>query len=175
MAGKLLSIYIADAAGEPMQAIDRAELVSGKGIAGDRYFAGTGEFSPSVQDPDHEVTLIEIEQIRAFNRAENAKNAEDAERASGDDAPTRPLEAFEMRRNLLTEGIDLNALVGKMFAVGDVLMRGVRLCEPCKVLRARTRPSVLAGFAHRGGLRAGIVRGGSIEAGCSLTAEAEDD
>jgi MOSC domain-containing protein YiiM len=169
MAGKLLSIYIADAAGEPMQAIDRAELVSGKGIAGDRYFAGTGEFSPSVQDPDHEVTLIEIEQIRAFNYAE------DAERTSGDDAPTQPLEASEMRRNLLTEGIDLNALVGRTFEAGDVLMRGVRLCEPCKVLRDRTRPSVLAGFAHRGGLRAGIVRGGSIETGCSLTAEAEND
>ncbi|MBW2294779.1 MAG: MOSC domain-containing protein [Deltaproteobacteria bacterium] len=172
MPGKLLSIYIAKAAGEPMQAIDRAELVSGKGIAGDRYFAGTGEFSPSVQDPDHEVTLIEIEQIRAFN---NTENAEDAERTSGDDAPTQPLEASEMRRNLLTEGIDLNALVGKTFAVGDVLMRGVRLCEPCEVLRDRTRPSILAGFAHRGGLRAGIVRGGSIETGCSLTAEAEKD
>ena len=167
MAGKLLSILIARAAGEPMQAVDRAELVSGKGIAGDRYFAGTGEFSPSAQDPDHEVTLIEIEQVRAFNRAEDATPASQA------GAPTRPLEASEVRRNLLTEGVDLNSLVGKTFKVGEVLLRGVRLCEPCMVLRDRTRPSVLAGFAHRGGLRAGIVRGGSIETGCSVTVDAE--
>jgi MOSC domain-containing protein YiiM len=168
MSGKLLSIYIASAAGEPMKALERAELVSGKGIAGDRYFAGIGEFSPTVQDPDHEVTLIEIEQIRAFNESEDAENE------SNDGALAEPLEATEMRRNLLTEGIDLNALVGKTFAVGDVVMRGVRLCEPCDLLQRRTRASVLAGFAHRGGLRAGIVTGGSIEIGCSVAVSTEN-
>lgn len=162
MAGKLLSIFIAPATAEPMQAVERAELVSGKGIAGDRYFSGTGEFSPSVQDPDHEVTLIEIEQVRAFNQREQTG-----------EATYRSLEVAEMRRNLVTEGIDLNSLVGKTFAVGEVLLRGVRLCEPCKFLRDGTRPSVLAGFAHRGGLRAGIVRGGSIDVGCPVTVHDE--
>ena len=44
--------------------------------------------------------------------------------------------AAESRRNVLTRGIDLNALVGKRFRVGDVECVGVELCEPCKHLES---------------------------------------
>lgn len=158
MAGKLLSIYIAPAAGDPIISVSSAELVAGMGIVGDRYFAGEGEFSPEVQDPDHEVTLFELEKLRAFNEGEQTEAS-----------PPQPLTGEDMRRNLLTEGVDLNALVDHEFCVGDVVLRGIRLCEPCGYLRGLTRDSVLAGFAHRGGLRAGIVRGGTIDLGCNIS------
>jgi len=157
MSGRLHSILTASSAGEPMQRVDCAELISGKGIVGDRYFLGTGEFSPPTQDPDHEITLFEIEQLRRFNAEE------------GEAAP--PLREEEMRRNLVTENVDLNALVGHRFWVDEVELRGIRLCEPCAYLRDRTRKHVLSGFIHRGGLRAAIERGGTIAVGCAIKIE----
>jgi len=38
----------------------------------------------------------------------------------------------ETRRNIVTEGVDLNTLVGVTFMVNGVLMRGVELCAPCR-------------------------------------------
>jgi MOSC domain-containing protein YiiM len=69
------------------------------------------------------------------------------------------------RRNVLTRGIDLNALVGRRFTVGPVECEGVELCEPCNTLAKLTERGVLRGLVHRGGLRANIVAGGEIAVG----------
>jgi MOSC domain-containing protein YiiM len=133
----------------------RAEVraVPGKGLEGDRYFTGVGTFSPHPQKPDFEITLIEKEHIEAFARE------------SG-----RPFTAAEARRNLVTEGVDLNALAGKEFLVGDVRIRGIRLCEPCSYLAKITFPETLKGLVHKGGLRAQIVSAGLIRTGDKVTA-----
>ena len=75
------------------------------------------------------------------------------------------LSAAEVRRQVLTRGIRLNDLVGERFTVGDVECVGQELCEPCAHLQGLTRPGVLRGLVHRGGLRADIVRGGRIAVG----------
>ncbi|HEX3316936.1 MAG TPA: hypothetical protein VHR88_02890, partial [Solirubrobacteraceae bacterium] len=41
------------------------------------------------------------------------------------------LSGADSRRNVLTRGIDLNALVGMRFRVGQVECVGTELCEPC--------------------------------------------
>jgi hypothetical protein len=146
--GTLLGIYIAEAAGAAMRGLADARLVSGRGIVGDRYYAGTGRFSPAVQDPDHEITLVEIEQLTHLNSTHGTA-----------------LRPQDLRRNLVTSGIGLNALVGVEFRVGDVVLHGIRLCEPCDYLAGLTRFEVLAGLARRGGLRAGIVKGGVVNVG----------
>jgi MOSC domain-containing protein YiiM len=69
------------------------------------------------------------------------------------------------RRNVLTRGIDLNALVGRRFTVGAVECEGVELCQPCNTLAKLTERGVLRGLVHRGGLRADIVAGGEIAVG----------
>jgi MOSC domain-containing protein YiiM len=69
------------------------------------------------------------------------------------------------RRNVLTRGIDLNALVGRRFTVGGVECEGTELCEPCNTLAKLTERGVLRGLVHRGGLRADIVAGGEIAVG----------
>jgi MOSC domain-containing protein YiiM len=75
------------------------------------------------------------------------------------------------RRNVLTRGIDLNALVGKRFRVGDVEAVGVELAEPCtKLRRLSGEPGVLRGLVHRGGLRADVVSGGRISIGDAVRA-----
>jgi MOSC domain-containing protein YiiM len=72
----------------------------------------------------------------------------------------------QSRRNLLTRGIDLNALVGRRFRVGDVEAVGVELAEPCtKLRRISGEPGVLRGLVHRGGLRADVVSSGRIAIG----------
>jgi MOSC domain-containing protein YiiM len=80
----------------------------------------------------------------------------------------------QSRRNVLTRGIDLNALVGRRFAVGDVEAVGVELAEPCtKLQRISGERGVLRGLVHRGGLRADIVSGGRIRVGDAV--QAPDD
>jgi MOSC domain-containing protein YiiM len=74
------------------------------------------------------------------------------------------------RRNLLTRGVDLNALVGRRFTVGAVECQGVELCEPCNTLANLTERGVLRGLVHRGGLRADILSGGEIAVGDAVAA-----
>jgi MOSC domain-containing protein YiiM len=74
----------------------------------------------------------------------------------------------EARRNLVTRGIDLNALVGQRFRVGDVECVGCRLCEPCAHLERLTQKGVLRKLIHRGGLRADILTTGSITVGAAI-------
>jgi MOSC domain-containing protein YiiM len=76
------------------------------------------------------------------------------------------------RRNVLTSGIDLNALVGARFTVGDVVCEGVELCEPCLGLaRLNDEFGVLRGLVHRGGLRADIVSDGELAVGDPVRAD----
>jgi MOSC domain-containing protein YiiM len=75
------------------------------------------------------------------------------------------LEAGESRRNVLTRGIDLNALVGERFRVGDVECLGIELCEPCTTLEGLTRPGVIKAYVHRAGLNADILTDGQISVG----------
>ncbi len=126
--------------------------IPGKGLVGDRYFDGVGTFSPHPQKPDFEITLIESEKINSF-AAESSL----------------PFSAFDARRNIVTEGIDLNALVGKEFLIGVVRLLGIRLCEPCNHLAKITRPETLRGLAHKGGLRAQIMSTGLIRCGDSIS------
>ncbi len=69
------------------------------------------------------------------------------------------------RRNVLTRGIDLNALVGRRFSVGGVECEGVELCEPCTHLQALTRPGIIKELVHRAGLNADILNDGTIRVG----------
>ena len=56
-------------------------------------------------------------------------------------------------------------LVGKRFRVGEVVLEGLRLCEPCEHLGSLTRPGVREALLHRGGLRAQVLEGGLIKVG----------
>jgi MOSC domain-containing protein YiiM len=148
--GELLAIFISAAKGAELQSLPQVEAVAGRGLSGDRYFNGAGTFSVK-KGPDREVTLIEIEALEALAR----------ERAL-------TLAPAHARRNLLTRGVPLNHLVGRTFSVGSVELRGLRLCEPCGHLERLTCKGVEAGLVHRGGLRAQILRGGSLEVGAAI-------
>ncbi len=147
----VVEILTAESPSGPATPRESVRAVPGQGLEGDRYFAGTGTFSPHPQRPDFEITLIQREHVEAFARE------------SGLGFTTR-----DARRNLVTVGADLNALVGREFTVGSVRIRGVRLCEPCSYLAKQTSAEVLRGLVHRGGLRAQILTPGEIRVGDPL-------
>src|SRR5216684_3165351 len=144
--GTVESIHIAAAAREPMRAVQQAEAIPGVGLEGDRYALKQGTFYKP--EPDFELTLIEAEAIEALRREY------DIELAAGD-----------ARRNIVTRDVPLNHLVGREFLIGDVRIRGLRLCEPCDHLQKVTGKSVIKGLLHRGGLRAQILTQGTIRVG----------
>jgi MOSC domain-containing protein YiiM len=76
----------------------------------------------------------------------------------------------DARRNVVTRGIDLDALIGRRFRVGEVECMGQRRCEPCAHLERLTAPGSLRALVHRGGLRADILGPGTIEVGAEVRA-----
>ena len=88
------------------------------------------------------------------------------ERVDAFNAPTSLAFTAETARcNLVTVGADLNTLVCREFRIGEVVLRGTRLCEPCSYPVKITHPDVLRGLIHKGGLRAQIVIGGHVPHG----------
>ena len=145
--GEVVSIHIAPEKEDPMQSVESVHAVPAHGLEGDRYFFAKGTYSDR-PGPSREITLIELEAIEALAR---------------DNEIT--IEPGAARRNLVTRGAALNHLVGREFRVGDVRLRGIRLCEPCAHLEALTRRGVLGGLVHRDGLRAQILTEGRIQVG----------
>jgi MOSC domain-containing protein YiiM len=146
--GRVVAIFVAPGAGAPMEARDTVDAVASIGLTGDRYALGTGKYSATNRGP-RDVTLIEREAVDAVR----------------DETGIAVTEA-DTRRNVVTEGVPLNHLVGRTFRVGGVTLRGLRLSEPCAYLEQLTRLDGLnRAFMHRGGLRAEVVDGGELRVG----------
>ncbi|MFB6156658.1 MAG: MOSC domain-containing protein, partial [Haloferacaceae archaeon] len=80
------------------------------------------------------------------------------------------------RRNVTTEGVGLNRLVGDRLRIGDTVVEVVELCEPCSYLQELLGVEDLVdALRHRGGLRGRIVEGGVIAAGDAVTVAGEAD
>jgi MOSC domain-containing protein YiiM len=142
VAGRVEGIYIAAAHGELPEPVDTARAFAGRGLEGNRYFFDAN--APSGQA----LTLIAAEAVEAMEHEHGIS-----------------IEPRESRRNVVTRGIDVNELVGKRFRVGAVECRGVELCEPCTTLQAMTKPGVIKGLVHRGGLNVDILSDGEISVG----------
>lgn len=149
--GKLLAIAICAEGNLPLHGVGFIAALEGRGLAGDRYCEGKGVGQHGPARPDQELTLIEQEAIDAANQDYKLS-----------------LSHLDTRRNLLTAGVPLNHLVGKTFAVGEVLLRGVELCEPCGHLEKLTCVGAKRALLHRGGLRAQIVIGGELRVGDAI-------
>jgi MOSC domain-containing protein YiiM len=157
--GRVEAIAIADHAEAPMQQITTAWAIPGRGLEGDRYANGIGTFTPrSGRGVGYDVTLIEAEVLDELTLTDGQR-----------------LGYAEARRNIVTRGIDLNALVGQRFRVGDVECIGRRLCEPCAHLERLTHKGVLRKLIHRGGLRADILTAGNITVGAAVECLQRDE
>jgi len=145
--GEVVGVYLAESAGRPMRAVASAVTVAGQGLLGDRYQAGTGEWSYDRRLYD-DVTLIAVEALDAASTEFGVH-----------------LQGGVSRRNLHTRGVDLEALVGRCFRVGEVELRGERPCDPCRYLDQLTGQPAKAALQGRGGLRATVITGGRLRVG----------
>ncbi|MDH4042520.1 MAG: sulfurase [Gammaproteobacteria bacterium] len=143
----IIAIHISARPGEALRSVPEVELVAGKGITGDRNF-GKGKY------PGQNVTFIAREAVARYNLDFGQSIAPES-----------------TRRNIVTEGVDLNSLVGREFSIGPVVLRGVELCLPCsrlgKLLEndSISRADVVRAFVTSGGLRADIISGGTLAVG----------
>jgi MOSC domain-containing protein YiiM len=145
MTGRVISIFVAEASGATPTARSSARLDTGRGIVGDRYYD---------QDEAGQVTLVDADLITRVNAATGWA-----------------LDPEETRRNIVTAGVDLNQWETGRFRVGDAVLEGVELCEPCailgRILETPSRPAaeVVRALTHKAGLRARIVEGAEISVG----------
>jgi MOSC domain-containing protein YiiM len=146
--GRVVGIYTAPARGAPMERRDEVRAVAGVGLDGDRYASGDGKYTRSTDDGKRAITLIEREAVDAARRDYDLE-----------------LEEHQARRNVVTEGVPLSHLVGRTFRVGDVVLRGFKLSEPCTYLEGLTRVGIRRALVHRAGLRAEILEGGTLRVG----------
>lgn len=151
LGGTVEALAIAPTAEAPMQLLDTAQALTDRGLQGDRYADRAGTFSPRAgRRPGYDLTLMAVEVLEDLAEAGHT------------------IDFTATRRNILTRGIDVNALVGRRFRIGDVLCEGRRLCEPCVHLERLSGPNVLRPLIHRGGLRVDVLTDGQIKLGAPL-------
>ena len=140
--GKVIEIGITSIKGNQIQNINKVEALKGKGLQNDRKFSENNQ-------KERQITLIEIENINHFNNISNTN-----------------IPPLDFRRNIITENIRLNDLVGKEFFIGNVKLKAHDLCRPCKYLQEKLKQNnFIKEFLHKGGLRCEILSNGRINVG----------
>ena len=140
--GKVLEIGISENKSNKMVNVNEVEAIKGKGLVGEKHFKENNK-------KRSQITLIEIENINHYNKI------------TGTQIP-----AINFLRNIVTEGIRLNVLVGKEFFIGKVKVRVHDLCRPCKNLQEILRQNnIIKEFLRKGGLRCQILNNGIINVG----------
>ena len=135
--GKVLEIGISK--NNKIVNINEVEAIKGKGLVNERHFKENNE-------KRCQITLIEIENINHYNKL------------TGTTIP-----AINFLRNIVTQGIRLNELVGKEFFIGTVKVKAHDLCRPCKYLQESLRQkNILKELLYTGGLRCEILSSGKI-------------
>ena len=136
---KVLKICVTNISSEEMQDVTNVEVISNKGIVNDRYFSENN-------DQDLQITLIESENIDYYNEISETK-----------------IPYINFRRNIITKGIQLNDLVHKEFLIGNIKVRGHRLCAPCRYLQEKLeQKNLVKKLLNRGGLRCAVLTDGII-------------
>lgn len=144
--GRVDAVLVAEEAGAPMRRVRSIRTHGLRGLEGDRYALGKGHWSDHRWEP---VTLVSAEAL------------EEVARVLG-----RPVDPATVRRNVVTRGVELDALVGRVFRIGEVRLEGRRPCDPCRYLEALGGvPGLKEVLAGRGGLRATLRSEGTFRVG----------
>ena len=139
---KVIEIAISENSGKVMKNVHSVESIAGKGLVNDRHFKENNE-------KRSQITLIEIENINYYNQI------------SGTSIPLK-----DFRRNIVTEGVKLNQLVGSEFLIGKVKVKAHDLCRPCKYLQETLmQKNLVKELFYKGGLRCEILSNGKIFVG----------
>tara|TARA_Y100000590_G_scaffold433346_1_gene550323 strand:- start:695 stop:1147 length:453 start_codon:yes stop_codon:yes gene_type:complete len=139
---KVFKIGICKKNSQKIHEINEIEVLSKKGIVGDRHYH------------DHEnhrghITLIEKENIDYYNNKYKRK-----------------IPYADFRRNIITEGIELNNLIKKKIEIGTIKILPYELCKPCLHLEQMVKgKDIVKEFLRKGGLRCEVLVSGKVKIG----------
>jgi len=119
--------------------VESADCVAGMGIHGDRFFGYKEAYKG-------QITFFALETHEGISEALQVKGRSPA----------------VYRRNVITEGIDLNTLIGATFTVQGITFKGMAECAPCHWMDEALAPGAESALQGRGGLRAQIVTSGIL-------------
>ena len=136
---KVILIGISSLKGGSIKEMKSVDAVKGKGLLNDRKLRENN-------DKKSQLTLIEIESINYYNKVSKSS-----------------IKPLNFRRNIVTEGIELNKLINKEFSIGTVKRKGHDLCHPCKYLQEFLgQNNLVKELSKKGGLRCEILSTGKI-------------
>jgi len=142
---KVFKIGISKKNSEKISEISEIEVLSGKGIIGDRHFR-------DLNNNKGQITLIEKENIDYYNNKYKTE-----------------ISYIDFRRNIITEGIALNNLIKKKIEIGTIKIFPYELCRPCLHLERMVKgKDIIKEFLLRGGLRCEVLVSGKIKIGDTI-------
>ena len=136
---KIIEIAISENSRGQMKSVNNVEAIAGKGLVNHYHFKNDNE-------KRRQITLIEIENINHYNQISGTS-----------------ILSKNFRRNIITEGIKLNELVGSDFFIGEVKVKAHDLCRPCKYLQeSLNQNDLIKKLLYKAGLRCEILTNGKI-------------
>ena len=139
---KVFKLGITDKNNKKIQEVESIEVITNKGVVGDRHFK-------DYNDPYCQLSLIESENIDYYNMKYGLN-----------------ISYVDFRRNIITKDIKLNDLIGKKFMIGKVKVEGIDLCRPCiHLTNMLNQKNILKEFLRKGGLRCRILTSSEIHIG----------
>ena len=123
----------------PSEKVQEASCVAGKGLEGDRFFGYKNNYKG-------QVTFFAMEVFRELSDQLNVHDKE----------------PHVLRRNIITEGVDLNTLISKRFSIQGIEFEGMEECTPCYWMDQVFSEGAEACLKGRGGLRARILTDGVL-------------
>jgi MOSC domain-containing protein YiiM len=125
----------------PVVAVTAAEAVANRGLTGDHRSRRGGSA--------RQVTLIQREHLDVIGTLLGRASV----------APEL------LRRNLAISGVNVLALKGQVFSIGEVLFEGTGPCEPCSRMEANLGEGGYNALRGHGGITARILVGGALRVG----------
>jgi len=136
---KVILIGIAKNRGGTITKMKYVNAIKGKGLFDDRKFKENN-------DKKSQLTLIQIENINYYNKISGSS-----------------IEPLDFRRNIITEGVELNKLINKEFLIGKIKVKAHDFCRPCKYLQELlNQKNFVKRLILKAGLRCEILTSGKI-------------
>ena len=139
-------VFVAEAGGEAMRPVEAVQARAGRGLDGDRYATRRGYWT----DVDEcQVTLIAAEDLDEITASSGVA-----------------VQDGQHRRNIVTRGVDLRALAGRRFRIGEATFAYDRPRPPCRYIEGLTEPGMTRALAaRRGGICVRVVESGVVKTG----------
>ncbi len=122
-----------------MEEVASVRCLAGRGLEGDRFLDFKANYKGQVTFFSWEVFQELCGQLAVWNRPPSV-----------------------LRRNVITEGLDLPALIGQEFELEGVRFAGTQECAPCYWMDTAFGPGAEQALTGRGGLRARILSEGTL-------------